>query len=267
MANRPKTRHAKPPGRRQRKERYSSLKPLNAKERKWVEQNIGLIKTVALKYSKHHPDRFNALVNEGFLGCVRGLRNYDPKKAAKSGTKISSYVYYWIESAVRRAAISDFSTVRLSEEASYNLFRLQKVQADLMQKLQRSPTVGEIAKKMGIPTAKAGAIMKLEHKILSLQEPLERGPKSASAEDSFEKFFGEPPKIGQFLYSGEEVMQLVKLSPRQKIVFRGRFGSPRKTLQEVGNELGGITRERVRQMEEEIIERLKKALPKLAKMK
>lgn len=224
---------------------------------KLVRSNLRFVVSVSKKYRNQGvplPD----LINEGNLGLIRAARRFDGTK----GIRFVTYAVWWIRQAILQALAEQSRIVRVPMNRAGQLHRIARRKAELAQELGREPTASEIARGMDLPAAEVEQVLAVASSPLSLDAPLfpgdnssllDRLPDSASPgpdEETFEKA----------LTDGLEAA-LSTLHEREATVLREYFGLGYrlpKSLEEIGSGMG-VTRERVRQIKEKALNRLRHA--------
>ncbi len=222
---------------------------------KLVRSNLRFVVSVAKKYQNQGVS-LSDLINEGNLGLIRAAHKFDETK----GIKFISYAVWWIRQAILQALAEQSRIVRVPLNRAGTLHRIGKRSAALQQELGREPTVEEIAEGMDISREEVAKTLSISQSHLSLDAPLTPGednklldylPDTQNAgpdQETFERALTD---------SIEEVLSTLK--DREAKILRlyfGLEGQEPMTLEEIGSMMG-ITRERVRQIKEKALARLR----------
>jgi RNA polymerase primary sigma factor len=224
---------------------------------KLTKANLRFVVSVAKQYQNKGlslPD----LINEGNLGLIKAARRFDETR----GFKFISYAVWWIRQSILQALAEQSRIVRLPLNQVGSLNKIKKASSKLEQKFERVPSVDEIAESLEVPEYKINAVMKIGKRTISMDAPL--------AQDEDVKFLDvylndENPSTDQELIRqslAKEIQRsLATLSEKERNVINLYYGigmSYGLTLEEIGSKFN-LTRERVRQIREKAIRRLKHA--------
>jgi len=229
-------------------------------KKKLIESNLRLVMSITRNYTKAGVPLLD-LIQEGNLGLIRAVEKFD----YKLGYKLSTYATWWIRQAVTRALADQGRTIRLPVHVADQVRRLMRARRQLAQKLNREPTMEELAKESGFPEKRVQELLDLVEDPVSLETPV--GDGESMYADLIEDVNSERPDetTSEKLRRKELAEALLRLNPRMRRVLSLRFGldgEPPQTLEEVGAGLG-ITRERVRQLESRALRELRAVAPDL----
>jgi RNA polymerase primary sigma factor len=229
-------------------------------KRRLIESNLRLVMAITRNYTKANVPLLD-LIQEGNLGLIRAVEKFD----YRLGYKLSTYATWWIRQAITRALADQGRTIRLPVHVADQVRRLLRARRQLAQKLNREPTLAELARESQQSEERVRELLALVETPVSLETPV--GDGESLYGDLIEDVHSLAPheQTAEHARGRELAGALEQLNPRMRRVLSLRFGldgGPPRTLEEVGSELG-ITRERVRQLETRALRELRLAAPGL----
>jgi RNA polymerase primary sigma factor len=240
------------------------IKKGDQKARAWmIKANLRLVVRIAHDYSNFGLPLLD-LISEGNIGLIKAVERFDPAK----GGKLSTYGAWWIKQAIKQAMANQSKTIRLPLHLIDKIYKLNRASLKMSEELGREPTDEELSEEIGISSAKLSQYRTVSIRPASLDAPV-------NDEDSTE--FGEivgdedaqtPFELFRDKNMRDELSELLEvLDDREREIIYKRFGldgGKPKTLEEVGKKFG-VTRERIRQLQNIALAKLRRALAKREK--
>ena len=242
------------------------IKRGNKKAReKMITANLRLVVKIAHDFGSYGLPLLD-LISEGNIGLMKAVERFDPKK----GGKLSTYASWWIKQSIKRALANQSKTIRLPVHLVDKIGKIRRVAAQMTEELGHEPTTEELAEELGLPIAKVAHLKSVAIRPASLDAKISADDDTAfgdlvggdRAEDPFEALRDKDLR--------DEVGDLLDiLDPRERRIIAFRFGlsgGRERTLEEVGQKFG-VTRERISQLQNMALLKLRKALRKREELK
>src|ERR1700750_779802 len=225
-----------------------------------IRSNLRLVVKIAHDYANLGLPLLD-LISEGNIGLMKAVERFDPAK----GGKLSTYAAWWIKQSIKRALANQSKTIRLPVHLVDKISKMRRVSLQMSEELGREPTDDELGEEIGIAAGKVSQLKTVSIRPASLDAPI-------SDDDSteFGEIVGDEEAMTPFELLRDKNLRnevgglLEVLDDRERKIIFSRFGldgGKPKTLEEVGKKFG-VTRERIRQLQNIAMVKLRRALAK-----
>src|SRR5256885_5930355 len=226
-----------------------------------IRSNLRLVVKIAHDYANLGLPLLD-LISEGNIGLMKAVERFDPAK----GGKLSTYGSWWIKQSIKRALANQSKPIRLPVHLVDKISKMRRTAMRLQEEFGREPTDEELAEELGISAARVGQMRPAAIRPASLDAPIGDDDSNNFSEVVQDENADTPYEQLEDKTVTRMLQEMVKtLDPREATILRYRFGldgGSEKTLEEVGQKFG-VTRERVRQIQNIALNKLRKMIEKL----
>ncbi len=228
-----------------------------------IQANLRLVVKIAQDYSSYGLPLAD-LISEGNIGLMKAVERFDPAK----GGKLSTYAAWWIKQSIKRALANQSKTIRLPVHMVDKIAKMRRITGMLTEAYGREPTDEELSEETGISARKLALLKRAAQRPTSLDAPVGDDDSASYAE-----IIGDDRAVNPFDALSDKNMYgelddlLEVLDDRESQIIDARFGLNGKTpmtLEEVGREFG-VTRERIRQLQNIALDKMRRSLRKREK--
>ena len=225
-----------------------------------IKANLRLVVKIAHDYANLGLPLLD-LVSEGNIGLMKAVERFDPAK----GGKLSTYAAWWIKQSIKRALANQSKTIRLPVHLVDKISKMRRVSLQMSEELGREPTDDELAEEIGLSSRKISQIKTVSTRPTSLDAPISDGDSIEFGEIIGDQDAQTPCELLRDKTLRGELRELLQVldDRERKIIFQrfGLDGGKPKTLEEVGKKFG-VTRERIRQLQNLALAKMRQALSK-----
>jgi RNA polymerase primary sigma factor len=225
-----------------------------------ISSNLRLVVTIARDYVNLGLPLLD-LISEGNIGLTKAVERFDPAK----GAKLSTYAMWWIKQSIKRALANQSKTIRLPVHLVDKVGKVRRITSQMSEELGREPTDDELGEELGIEGEKVARLKRLGIRPASLESPIGDDDATQFGELIADEERETPFEVLRDKNLLDEMAGVLDvLDKREKKIIAQRFGldgEEPKILEEIGKSLG-VTRERIRQLQNTALTKLRRALRK-----
>jgi RNA polymerase primary sigma factor len=226
-----------------------------------IKANLRLVVKIARDYESYGLPLLD-LINEGNIGLMKAVDRFDPKK----GAKLSTYASWWIKQSIRRAISDQGKTIRLPVHVGDKLLHIRRAEAKFQDEFGRLPTDDELSGELGIAPKRIAQYRQASIRPASLDAPIGDDDSNSISEIVADEKAETPYEQLEEKTDTTLIHEILPtLDAREQTILRARFGlggDDEQTLEEIGQKLG-VTRERIRQIQEIALAKLRRKIGQL----
>jgi RNA polymerase primary sigma factor len=226
-----------------------------------IKANLRLVVKIARDYENYGLPLLD-LVSEGNIGLMKAVDRFDPKK----GAKLSTYAAWWIKQSIRRAISDQSKTIRLPVHVTDKLLHIRRAEAKFHNEFGRAPTDDELSEELGLAAKRIAQYRKAAISPTSLDAQMGEGDSGTISEIVADENADTPYEQLEEKTDTDLIHEVLPtLDSREQEILRSRFGlggDKEQTLEEIGEKFG-VTRERIRQIQELALSKLRRKIDKL----
>lgn len=223
-----------------------------------INANLRLVVKIAQDYSNYGLPLAD-LISEGNIGLMKAVERFDPKK----GGKLSTYAAWWIKQSIKRSLANQSKTIRLPVHMVDKIAKMRRISSMMAESLGHEPSDDELSEELGLPRHKFAMLKQAAQRPTSLDAPVNEGEGTQYGEIIGDEQAANPFEALSDKNMHSELGELLGvLDKRERQIIDDRFGLSGKkplTLEEVGRDFG-VTRERIRQLQNVALTKMRKAL-------